>query len=302
MARMIQLTLLLAVILTAAVSVRAQQLMELNLEPGTTYYTRMTIDQVINQEMMGQKMDVSMSMQMVQENHVKARTTDGWLAIETKTTRVRMKSEAMGQAMEYNSDQPGEAPMQFAPLKGMIGSAISMEMSPKGEIRNFEGLEEMSEQMFADTQLPESMVEDLKKVSGPETYIANLQMVNSIYPDGPVTDGYTWQETFQLDGAMPMEMIRDITFVGMKEDKAHFTETGSMATTGDGMNMELAGIKMNMQITGTQKASYQLDPETGLILLSVVEQQMNGRITMDGPQQMTMPQTINQKITIENTL
>ena len=193
--------------------------------------------------------------------------------------------------------------------KSMVGMEIVMKLTPKGDIASIEGIEAMLEKMVEkmgsdDPNMAQSMKEMMKNFMGED----NLkEMNNGMFaglPDGLVGVGDMWYDTMNLGTGFPIDL--DVTYVlrDRKEGIA-FIDMVSKIDMGDEKSslIEMQGMKMNMQISGIQSGTFEVDETTGWSVRSSMDQKFSGVIKMapspQMPEGMTIPITMESKITAE---
>ncbi len=289
--------------------------LKLNLAKGQKYGTLTTIDQKMSQTVNGQPINVNQKFTMEINAEVLDVDANGISTVKITYSQIKMSMDGPGGLIEYDSTKPAvdsnnpQAQMMTDLWKSMVGMEIVMKLTPKGDIASIEGIEAMLEKMVEkmgsdDPNMAQSMKEMMKNFMGED----NLkEMNNGMFaglPDGLVGVGDMWYDTMNLGTGFPIDL--DVTYVlrDRKEGIA-FIDMVSKIDMGDEKSslIEMQGMKMNMQISGIQSGTFEVDETTGWSVRSSMDQKFSGVIKMPPspqmPEGMTIPITIESKITAE---
>lgn len=257
-------------ILMPALTLAEKVTLRLNLPAGTKIPMTMATDQQIQMEMMGQKMDMTQAMTMGTEYEVLEVAADGTMTIKVTTKSVKMKGNTPMGPMEYDSTSGNADSNPMAAAMGqMIGKSEQMKMSPMGKI---------TMEVPADENNPVT-----------ETF----EMFN-YFPEKPVGVGDTWTVDHNKSGQMPMAMKSTYVVKEIKDGKVLLDVSTVMSPSADG-EKDMQGMKVKIDMNGTQKGTMTLDAKTGFIVSSDFVQDISGKTTMSAegmPEPMVQPMTI----------
>jgi hypothetical protein len=118
-----------------------------------------------------------------------------------------------------------------------------------------------------------------------------MQQSLNIFPDHPVRPGDTWKKEYNLNmGMMNMKMENEFKLKDVSGNTAHLDInskiTGGGAGSGETKNM-------NINLSGDQKGTMDVEVATGLVTDSKIKQNIKGDMSMMG---MKVPMIISQDI------
>ncbi len=133
--------LTLTVLTSGSISAQKTDL-KLNLKKGETFNMKMDMNNVIDQEMMGNKVHVEQNISTETELKVEDVLANGNYLIGQTYKRVVMNVSSNGQSMSFDTDIE-DAASPLASLNDLKGVTIKYELSPKGDISNVTGIDEI---------------------------------------------------------------------------------------------------------------------------------------------------------------
>lgn len=288
--------------------------LKLNLTKGQKYSMLVVTDQKISQTFNGQAMDMDQKFTMGTIAEVLDVDDEGISTVKITYSQIKMSMNGPGGLIEYDSTKPAadsdnpQVKMMTGVWKAMLGMEMVMKFTPKGDIASIEGIEEMLDKMVEkmgtdDPAAAQAMKEMMKNFMGEE---AIKEMNNSMFaglPDGLVGIGDVWHDTISLGAGFPIDL--DVTYVLKdRKDGVAFIDMVSKIDMGDEDSalIEMQGMKMNMQVSGTQSGTFEVDEATGWSNRSNMDQKFSGVIKMSPnqqiPQGMTIPINIETKVTV----
>jgi hypothetical protein len=122
--------------------------------------------------------------------------------------------------------------------------------------------------------------------------------------DEPIAIGDMWYDIISIDVGFPIDI--DVTYILKdRKDGIAFVDVVSKMDMGDEDSklIEMEGMEMNMQLSGTQTGASEIDEATGWLLRSKIEQNFFGVVKIAPnehmPNGMSIPMTIQSTSTIE---
>ncbi|HZL10131.1 MAG TPA: DUF6263 family protein [Prolixibacteraceae bacterium] len=291
-------TLLAISVLLICNSFQAQSkvLIRLNLQKGNTYEMTMASNNIIDQEMMGQKIKMDQKMNMVFSYHVLDILPNHNFLIEYSMVKMKLDMNINGQEITLDSENTDESNPMNEVLKGLDSLKLKFELSPAGKVEQVVGLEEYAKKLAGNQQIAKTMPMFLDD-NNFKTFIGQGF---SYFPEVAVGEGEKWTSSFKLPAMMNMETIMNFEVAAIEKDQIslNFTSDVNIDTP-----IEQGGMKMNMKMTGKQDGTMTIDTKDGWIRQSDLTQKFDMKMKMKNPQtgeDMEIPMVMNSvtKITV----
>lgn len=265
-------------------------LLKMNLKKGASYLFSTSIDQLVNQEVMGNQMDIK---QQTQVDYI-------YEVVESNTQGMKIKSTY--QTMAINMETP-QGNFHFdskrtdnpeSPLKAvgkMVGKSFVMYLSPEGEVTKVEGMQDVLNSIGG-----EASTQQLLKQQFSDSAFMNMMNVSlNIYPNKEIQPNESWQKDFKMPmaGMMEMDLQNQYTLTAINGKQADISVHSTIKLSPLDSESPLGNMQINL--TGTQDGKVQVDSSTGLINSSTINQQISGDISAQG---MKIPMKITSKITL----
>lgn len=295
---------LLAVCGSAAAAVR----LELKLEKGKTYYERSVIDQKMTQTVMDQEQNIEHAIGLAQKLDVLDVDDKGNMRLRYTYTWTRFKQTGPMGTVDYDSSQQPTAPGGAEGFAALIGEGYLVRASPKGDVLDINGVEQFAEAVRK--KLPPDT--DTSSAGNPMAFLLSEDAIRettesslAVYPDEPVEQGASWAEkrTTRQGG---LAMITDQKWTLQKRNGgvATIASISSLQPDPKAPPVDAQGMKIKIDVSGTQESTMQVDEKTGLIKTNRSHQVLKGKIGIgsapEGPfDVMTIPVTFDTTITTE---
>lgn len=235
-------------------------------------------------KVMGQEMESNSTQEFHYTMKEDGLTPDGNHKVNLKYDYIKTAQSAMGTEISYDSKGPKDKndPTTSSMYEAMLANPFSLIYSSKGDIVGAPGMDKMLDAMFL--ELPEEAKAAIQTQLNEEVFLQMFQSISNFYPSMPLKIGSTWNQSNHLS-IMGMDMDIDIiyTLVSRKDGKANIEIAGVVSTDPEGPGMELMGMTMNYDLTGTQSGIMVVEESTGWQLQMSMDQVMTGAITMDNP-------------------
>lgn len=269
------LTILVATIVLFSLQLSAKTSLRLNLVKGTVYEMTMSMNMNMNQEMMGQQMKIEQKMLTVLDYKVADVLASKNFVIEYSVAQVKIDASANGQQMSMDS-QTGSDPASEK-LKAMVGQVIKMEVTPAGKVEKVEGLEAFISKI-GDDKMMGQMVPMFSSDEGFKSFVGQTF---SYIPEGEVEQGAKWSSKAQLTAAMNLDMQVDYELASISGKELNLNVT---STFGGTKQIEQMGMKMDVQIDGTQAGTMIVDATDGWMKSQNLNQNIKMVMKMKNPQ------------------
>ena len=263
------------------------------LEPGKTYNQSISANMKMNQNVMGQNMDMSVTMSMGMAYAV-TDTTGGQITCDMSFTSIEMKMNTPMGNFAFSSEKESDTnPMMpidmYEMLKAMKNIKFGMSMTKYGEVESISGFEEMKDEIFGSMGLSYSEVEQAKALM--EQSFSEEKMIDqmknmSIYPKHPVAIGDSWEmkvenDQMDLDNTYTLKKVTDSEVVIDVKSKIN--------------RMSMAEQGISGALKGTQEGSTTAHRSSGWIKKATIKQDVSGDLTTQG---MSVKMKMKSDITI----
>ena len=267
-------------LLSLSVSAQKAYTLKQNLPIGKKYDFSMISDQVINQEIAGEKISVA---QNIGTDYTFAIRNGDNLEknIEVVYNRIFIKSSAMGNEMTMDSDDQDTTKVN--PFGGLKGASFNMTMAADGSIKSLTGIDrmlnDMASKMSKDSTAVQNIKAALRKQFNSDGMKQTMESSLKIYPEKPVKIGDSWTVDTKMQMTMPIETVTKYTLKEVKDGIGYLNINGSLISKG---NFQTMGNQMETNLTGTNTGDAQLDIKTGLILNSHLRVELAGTMQAMG--------------------
>jgi hypothetical protein len=294
-----------AVVPMALCNTGAAVTLQLKLAQGKTYYQRTVIDQhmvqtVMNmQQVLDQSLGTGVKMEVLDvdgQGNMRIRRTYDW--------SMTKRTGPMGN-LDYDSAKQTTPPPGAEPFAALLGQSYVVRISPKGEVLEINGVEEM--QAAVRKKLPAGAQGDpamsvLSQFLDKNSLKQMIEGELDVYPGKPVEVGESWNKKRVVT---PMfELTIDSKWTLQKlENGVAIIATTSTSRSDANKPVETGGMKMRFDLAGTQGGTIRMQEATGLILLGQAQQQLKGEIKLgdsdQGPPTMAIPVVFDTKVRME---
>ncbi len=306
--KLLRLLLMLVMIIATSASVQAKKvLLKYKLEPGMEITLLHSLNQEVVQEVMGQSQVIEFINTTRYLFKILEKTNEGYYLIELQADGMKMKMENDFMNIDYDSDRDEEPPADLKSMAAGLHIPVKFLLNTKGEIvevteaeqylsvmaKALEGVEGPMKQMMAGVATQSTSIEGLKNLFGRLFFN---------YPEGKVKIGDSWIHESESMQMVKFKNIIENTLVEANKKEATIKQTVRIEQLEMGDGMEMQGMSMKFELSGTKDAGYQLDVETGLIIKLDAVTNISGIISIESPQlpsPMSIPMTIKMTESLE---
>jgi hypothetical protein len=287
----------------AAAAVR----LELKLDKGKTYYERSLIDQRMTNEVMGMQQVVHVVLGTIRKLDVLDVDGQGNMRVRYTYTWSRFKQVDPMSTVDYDSAQHSSPPGGAEGFAALLGQSYTLRLSPRGKVLEVDGLKALAEAV--QKKLPPGT--NLSAPNNPLTSFLDEQAVREmtegllgVYPDKPVEPGDSWTETKLVKRGLPMVVESTWTLQGLEGGVARIGAAETLKSDPDAPPMDADGMKMKIDLSGSQAGTIRVEQATGLIRTSSGRHQLKGQIRVGASEQgpfdmMTVPIMLDTTYTAE---
>jgi hypothetical protein len=276
------------------------------LAKGKTYYQKTVAEQQITQSMMGQEQKIEQSMGTGMKLQVLDVDAQGNMRIQYTYLWSRLKQVSPMAQVDYDSSkQSAIVPAGAEGFAALVGQSYTTTMTPKGKVLDVNGVEQLKAAVLK--KLPPG-AENGPMGNTMATYIDKdklKQMTEArmaVYPDKPVNPGESWTKDVTLAVGFPLTIQSKWTLQKEEAGVATIVATANMKTD-PSKPMDVTGVKLAFDMSGTQEGTAQVAEATGLITSDKERQQLKGNIKIAAPAagqpEMAIPMTMDTQVTEE---
>lgn len=216
---------------------------------------------------------------------------------------VEFTYKTFSMSMDMNMDgkpAPPEAKQVMNATIGRLGKSfegikLTMKLSPRGEVWNILGLEQMKKKLFGALPQTGALTEGFARQFYSKESMKNLTGLNGQLPTSPLSIGQAYSYTLQLPKGAPlgMDIYGTNTLTAREDGKATFDQQGVFDI--DTIDIPLDAqkkAKISIKMDGTLKGKIVVDEASGLPAESFTNVRYNGETKIPLPGQkeiMTVP-------------
>ncbi|MEM9328431.1 MAG: DUF6263 family protein [Bacteroidota bacterium] len=291
---------LLFILLTLFASMGYGQVrLELNLEEGASYRQITNSDATIVQDLMGQSLEINVSLIGEMQFTVREATSDHYL-MDVTFERMQMTMGSPQGSASFDSDNPQESDPMSNVLSSITGNPFEIKMSKTGKVLEINKVDQLWESAFEDQALSpadkQRVMGQLNQTYGAEALKGNIEMVTAIFPETAVSKGDSWSTTTQLSSGMQGTAITTYTFNGSEGDRHLLTGSGTIESSDNEEYINTNGVDLKFNMSGQMESSIEIEKSTGWIKVATVNQTIEGTAQMKGNEQLPDGLTIPMKI------
>jgi hypothetical protein len=261
--------ILLLTATTLAATAQTLQPWKLNLQAGQTYDVTDTQESNIDQQVMGQQMNMATNVVAQRVFSVQSAGAEGFRVKQTNTG-MKMTAKGMGQTTTFDSDKPDDMDGPVGTqLKSVIGATMEAMIAPDGTISILKGIE-----------IPEGF-----NFGAGIDNSAALAVYFVRPPAKPIQPGDTWTETLEQEG-----IHTQVAYTYRKSENGQALLDYEM-TVKITRTMTSNGVEIEADMLTEGKGDLVLELSTGLVLerryegaLSGVSKAMGMEIPQKGAQ------------------
>lgn len=224
------------------------------------------------------KNDISLTHQIDKENNINIHqnmTLSSAIKVESATSnqtnitvtynRITMSSGNQLFALEFDSELDDGTEAMYENLRQLIERPFNLSLSPTGKILSSQSIEVERNTFQSAYTFNDSSI---RKV---------LQYAFNVYPKLAVKRGDSWQKKIKTSIGFTNIVARNVyQLMSIEDTIAHVEIRGKLTSE------NVDGNNSTVNITGTQKGSYDIDIKTGLVISGKLEQDLSGEMNITG--------------------
>ncbi|MEM6803944.1 MAG: DUF6263 family protein [Bacteroidota bacterium] len=277
--------------------------LKLNFKKGQVLAISNVMEQTISQTIMGTDNSFKQNVGMYYTMTVKD-IVEGTYSIEVNYSKTTFKTANPAASVDFDSDLNKEdiAPMAMG-FAALVGESFTIRMDEKGNVVEVLGMEDFLENvvnnlMEMNPEMGSAMAETMKQQYGGGALSQGMESMTMYFPPKAVKEGDSWERTSKVNMNFEMEISNTFTLDQVKDGKAYISVSSVLNTNKD-KEIEMQGMKMKYDLLGTQKGTFIVDVESGWVLESDIDQDIDGNMSLESPQipnPMDVPMAIESKV------
>lgn len=285
-------------VMAFSINARAYKI-ELNLEKGKSYPTRMSLTSKFNESFGGKEIDMDMS--MIMESDFQVTDIQDTIYKSTFTYKdFHIKVKTMGVTIEV---KPGMKDKFSEIFSQFIGKQFTCDLSKSGKVSNVHGLKELFEQLMKEQKdLPNQQLQQIRsqfdQSFGGDANLGNMLLDYSIFPGREVGIGDEWEGTTQVSSTIPFATKNKYKLI-VATDSYYLITCESDFTLDYSQQTQNASYHIS-DMGGKGKSTIKLNRNTCWVENSDVKMNMNGNILVkDGIREINVPMKMEFNIILQ---
>jgi hypothetical protein len=280
----------------------------LHLHAGEVKNISISIEQKIRQEIQGQDNTTNQTIGIGYRMDILSVDAKGIAdaKITYKSVRFKIDNPEASINIDYDSTKPTATPPPGAEgFSGLLNESMELKFAPDGQVIEVTGVDALIKHVLdkvgASGGQKDAVEQSLKKQFGDKAVKQMFEQVTRIYPDHPVKIGDYWSRHAEIANGMQLIMDTKYALVGRNNGIANISLVTTIKTTPNGAPLEVGGMKIAYELTGSQTGTMAINEMTGWPNRAKLSQKLAGKMNMEGgqlPQPMTVPVTIEGEITV----
>jgi len=292
--------LFLIVCLCASMLVQAQIKLSFNPSAGKTYSYRFISEQTVKQTMSGQEIPVNIVMEMLMEMTVKEKNNDE-ISMDYSYKEMVMSISSPMMDIKFDSRNTADSlSVQGVPLSqvfnSLIGKTMNVIFSPDGSVKSVSGFNAIMEDIQKNVASADPLAQQKLNIflqSFNEGTTKNMfEQSFKMYPDKEVAVGDSWNSNVSLPVVAGMtNNIQNTYTLKSVENGIAMLDVASVANMSANNAADVEG-----ELSGGYKGTMTLNVQTGMLINSTLEGNINGKMTTQGMEilmDMASKMTIN---------
>lgn len=294
-------TLLLALAMPVALCA-SDITLRLNLDKGADVKYSSVTKQVITQTVSGMQQVINQDQTFEFTVSPKGKEANGNFKAAITFNRIAIDMKMQGMEMSFDSDDDSgsaAANPQFLVFKAMVGKGVTALVSPLGEVLEINGVDEMRSQMIAEVGGGAQAEQTIGAAITDESIKQMFAGAFIALPEKAVKESSSWTENKSIEAQFTLNTINTYSVLSASSKEIKLTLSATMSTI-PGNKSSMMGMEVTYNMFGTTSGTIVLNPNTGMIIESVMEQNINGSIAGDMMgQKLDIPMAITSTTTVK---
>lgn len=301
-----KIIILLFVLALAQLGYSQKHTLELKLKSGETYTQSFNANSTINQNINGMEMSIKMDIGGKVSFNVLG-MTDGIYDLKVTYDRMSMNMALPNGNMKFDSDSINENDVTSKVFGSIVNKPFSAKMTKSGKITEVSGVEDLFSDAFKsvgqiDEMQKKQILDQMMQSYGDKAFKGNIEMGTAIFPETKVSKGDSWTINTKLESQLTADIQTVYTLTDVGKDFYMISGKSEIKPSAEGNNVNLNGMDMQYEISGTMTSTLKIDMATGWTNDGDVRQELDIELKIpDNPQVpggMTIPMQIDTQMKI----
>lgn len=279
--------------------------LRLNLDQGKTYTSKTISEANVVQTVMGQQMNIEMTITSGMSFTVTNKTAD-FYELDVQYTSMIMDMKMPQANMTFSSENAGSDDPVSGLLAKMKESPFKLKMTPKGKVLEVKDLDKLMDALFANMEgMPDmqkaQMRQQIEQSFGQEAVGNNLGSMLGYFPEGKVKPGDSWTSSQEIMTGMAGDFDVTYTYKGQEGGFYLIHSEGKITPKEDSEFMESNGMQVKSELGGIMSADVKVAQKTGWIEGGTGVVNMEGKTIVKANEQMPEDMELPMKIDVKMT-
>ncbi len=252
-------------------------------QAGEVYQVDSVMEQDMTQSFGGQEMTISQRFEYGYTWAIREVSAEGNITVEVTYNHIATEQSFGDQAIAYDSAVDEAPPPELAGMDLMLGQSFTMVLSPRGQVLEINGLDEMYQAIVEASTLPEeqkaAFAQALEDSYGATALQEQFSSMLVPYDGQPLTEGHSWTIEQQLNGLVPVAIHTVYTVQGWDEETAQIAIASTLQSDPDKVT-SLGGYQVSYDMTGTQEGVFSVSLTDGVTREASLNQHLEGSMTI----------------------
>ena len=261
---------------------------KLNFAPGASYLCSMEMNKQVKQTIDGEEQRMEQNLLLVWDYDILAKNDAGNYEISARYARIKSSQRFGMQKVEFDSDNmPDYIDPSMIGYKILVGSEITMEVTPEGKVKRLDGFQEIIDKIIDELNIPDSrqrneIISGLQKQFGDEAMRQSFEQMTAFYPENPVDTGDSWHTDIAMDVGFPVIVESDYTMLSRKDGIADIDVLSIVRSNPNSEGIDMGLFSLSYDIEGDQKGLIKMDEVSGLPVKSDIRLKFSGTVEVSG--------------------
>ncbi len=258
----------------------------LRLEPGHQLDVALAMSQVVTEEREGAEFESDQNVLLQWRQTIEDVRPDGSAVLSLAYQRARLSASnpSFGTISYDSKNPPATIPMLAIGLHAAVGETVRLRLNERGEILSVPGIESFADRIFNKLELPPTVNSNVARSALRQWFSEDamremMRPIFSIYPDGLVQTGDSWQREAAIQQPFPHRQINEYKLVDVDEKTATIRVRSELEPEEDAIVRYDRGSSARFDVEGGVEGKLVIDRATGFVVLGELTQELEGTVT-----------------------
>jgi hypothetical protein len=280
----------------------------LHLLVGQTYYHIIQSQSTVQQQINGQQNTVVITMAGKIAFNVTG-IKDSVYEMSVRYQQLSFEIQSPDGSMSFSSEKNDSTDVMSKVLALIKDKSFFIIMTKEGRITEVKNLdtvfgEVLNKSFRLTTEQKQQIKAQLVKAFGEKSFKGSFEMVTAIYPHTAVEKGNSWIIETQLETGMEASLTTSFQYVEAADNYNIITGSGKIETADKDAYIQVNGMPVKYDLSGTMNSTIKVDNETGWVIESKINEKINGSAQIkDNPKLpggLTIPMIFETKMIYSN--